>query len=160
MWYSKKQNTVETSTFGSEFVALKVAAEVLRGLGYKLQMMGIPIAGPWYVYCNNNSVIMNSTAPASTLKKKSNSIAYHTVQWAVAADEMRVTHIASEDNIADILTKPLPGGFKRDSLVSRVLHDIVNEIAPVIHQALAIVNKVMSSRVGSPWSSAMPQYMR
>jgi hypothetical protein len=36
MWYSKKQNTVETSTFGSEFVALKVATEILRGLRYKL----------------------------------------------------------------------------------------------------------------------------
>jgi hypothetical protein len=42
VWYSKKQNTVETSTFGSEFVALKVAAEMLRGQQYKLRMMGVP----------------------------------------------------------------------------------------------------------------------
>jgi hypothetical protein len=53
---------------------------------------------------------MNSTAPASTLKKKSNSIAYHAVRWSVAADEMRVTHVQSEDNVANILTKLLPGG--------------------------------------------------
>jgi hypothetical protein len=132
VWYSKKQNTVETSTFGSEFVALKIAAEMLRGLRYKLRMMGVPIAGPSYVYCDNNSVVMNSTSPASTLKKKSNSIAYHAVRWAVAADEIRVTHVSSQDNVADILTKPLPGGFKRDSLVSRVLHDIVNEFTPFV----------------------------
>jgi hypothetical protein len=132
VWYSKKQNTVETSTFGSEFVALKIAAEMLRGLRYKLRMMGVPIAGPSYVYCDNNSVVMNSTSPASTLKKKSNSIAYHAVRWAVAADELRVTHVSSEDNVADILTKPLPGGFKRDSLVSRVLYDIVNEFTPFV----------------------------
>jgi hypothetical protein len=129
-WYSKKQNTAETSTFGSKFVALKIAAEMLRGLRYKLRMMGIPIAGPSYVYCDNNSVVMNSSAPASTLKKKSNSIAYHAVRWSVAADEMRVTHVRSEDNIADILTKPLPGRAKRDSLVGRVLHDIVTEVGP------------------------------
>jgi hypothetical protein len=95
-------------------------------------MMGIPIAGPSYVYCDNNSVVMNSTVPASTLKKKSNSITYHAVRWSIAADEMRVTHIPSVDNVADILTKPLPGGAKRDLLVSRVLHDIVNEVTPMI----------------------------
>jgi hypothetical protein len=36
VWFTKKQNTVETSTFGSEFVALKIATEILRGLRYKL----------------------------------------------------------------------------------------------------------------------------
>jgi len=35
MWYSKSQKTVETSTFGSEFVAMKVATEIIRGLRYK-----------------------------------------------------------------------------------------------------------------------------
>jgi hypothetical protein len=95
-WYSKKQTTVETSSFGSEFVALKIATETLRGLRYKLHMMGVPIAGPSYVYCDNNSVVMNTSAPASTLKKKSNPIAYHAVCWAVAADGIRVTHISSE----------------------------------------------------------------
>jgi hypothetical protein len=74
VWYTKKQNTVETRSFGSEFVALKVTTEMLRGLRYKLRMMGIPIAGPSYIYCDNNSVVINSSRPPSTLKKKSNSI--------------------------------------------------------------------------------------
>jgi hypothetical protein len=126
IWYSKKQNTVETSTFGSKFEAIKVATEILRGLWYKLRMMGIPIVGPSYVYCDNNS------GPASTLKKKSNSIMYHVVQWSVTADKQRVTHISSENNVSDLMTKPLPGGAKRDSLVGRVLHDIVNEVTPMI----------------------------
>jgi hypothetical protein len=155
VWYSKKQNTVETSTFGSEFIALKVAAEMLRGLRYKLRMMGVPIAGPSYVYCDNNSVVMNSTAPASTLKKKSNSIAYHAVRWSVAADEMRVTHVRSEDNVANILTKLLPGGAKRDWLVSRVLHDIVNEIIPMIHSIQHSAVKVLCS---IPSFSLRPMY--
>jgi hypothetical protein len=109
-------------------------------------MMGIPIAGPSYVYCNNNSVAMNISAPASTLKKKSNSIAYHAVRWAVAADEIRVTHISSETNVADILTKPLPGGAKRDSLVCRALHGIVAKVVPQI----ASIQKVLSSTMRFP----------
>jgi len=35
-WYSKKQNTIESSTFGSEFVALRIAMEEINALHYKL----------------------------------------------------------------------------------------------------------------------------
>jgi hypothetical protein len=153
LWYSKKQNTVETSTFGSEFVALKIATEILRGLHYKLRMMGIPIAGPSYVYCDNNSVVTNSTTPASTLKKKSNSIAYHAVRWSVAADEQRVTYVPSEDNVGDILTKPLPGGYKRDSLVRRVLHDIVVEVIPRIRRLCNIIPLSVKRTMAAHWST-------
>ena len=73
VWFTKKQNTVKTSSFGSKFVALKIATEMLRGLRYKLRMMGLHIAGPTYIYCDNNSVVINSSSPASTLKHKSNS---------------------------------------------------------------------------------------
>ena len=44
-WLSKRQPTIETSVFGAEFVALKVGIDALRGLRYKLRMMGIPISG-------------------------------------------------------------------------------------------------------------------
>jgi hypothetical protein len=36
-WYSKRQNTVETSTFSSEFIAMKVAVEMIEALRYKLR---------------------------------------------------------------------------------------------------------------------------
>ena len=44
-WISKKQATIETSVFGAEFVAMKIGMESLRGLQYKLRMMGGPIGG-------------------------------------------------------------------------------------------------------------------
>ena len=46
IWYSKKQNTVETLTFGSEFIALRIAVELTETLRYKLRMFGVPISGP------------------------------------------------------------------------------------------------------------------
>ena len=49
-WLSKKQATIETSVFGVEFVAMKHGMETLRGIRYKLRMMGIPISGPSYIY--------------------------------------------------------------------------------------------------------------
>ena len=56
-WYSKKQPTIETSVFGSEFVAMKIAMETMRGLRYKVRMMGVPVTGPTYAYGDNMSVI-------------------------------------------------------------------------------------------------------
>eukprot|EP00934_Nitzschia_sp_Nitz4_P002319 Nitzschia sp. Nitz4//scaffold471_size5685//193//5616//NITZ4_009210-RA/size5685-processed-gene-0.1-mRNA-1//1//CDS//3329552692//2319//frame0 len=76
-WYSKRQNTIESSVFGSEYVALKIAAEQNDALRYKLRMLGIPIAGPTNGFCDNRSVVINSTIPQSTLQKKHNMIAYH-----------------------------------------------------------------------------------
>ena len=40
-WLSKKQATIETLVFGAEFVAMKLGMESLRGLRYKLRMMGV-----------------------------------------------------------------------------------------------------------------------
>jgi len=46
IWYSKAQNTMETSTFGSEFTAMRITVELLESLHYKLRMFGIPLDGP------------------------------------------------------------------------------------------------------------------
>lgn len=72
-------------------------------------MHGIPIEGSAIAYCDNNSVVINASKPESVLKKKQNSIAYHRVHEAVAAN---IIHIAKEDqetNIADMLTIPVSG---------------------------------------------------
>ena len=84
---SKKQNTCETSKFGLELVAMKTVMEYIRGLKYKLRMMGISLTCPVYVYGDNISVIYNTTSLESTLKKKHNSIAYHFVREGVAREE-------------------------------------------------------------------------
>ena len=123
-WFSKRQNSVETSTFGSEFCACKVATEMCRGLRYKLRMMGIPLDGATYMYCDNNSVVCNTTMPESTLKKKSNSIAYHCVREAVAMREIIITYEPTDTNVSDLMTKALPGGERRTTLVRRILYDI------------------------------------
>jgi hypothetical protein len=109
LWYSKRQNTVETSSFGSEFCAMKVAIDLIEGLRYKLRMMGIPLNGSTSVFCDNESVVKNSTAPESTLKKRHNAIAYHRSREAQAAGIIRVAWESGETNIADLLTKLMPG---------------------------------------------------
>ena len=68
-WYSKRHNTIESSTFGSKFIALKIATEMNDGLQYKLRMFGIPILGPTNGFCDNESAVKNAMIPESTLEK-------------------------------------------------------------------------------------------
>jgi Reverse transcriptase (RNA-dependent DNA polymerase) len=120
-WYSKRQNTVESSTFGSEFIAMRVAVEQVEGLRYKLRMMGIPIDGPANLFCDNQSVFKNCSYPESTLKKKHNAIAYHRTREAQASNTIRVAWESGETNLSDILTKLLPGPRLRE-LSRQLLH--------------------------------------
>ena len=113
LWYSKKQTSIETSSFGSEFQALKVGLELLLGLRYKIRMMGIPLEGYAHVKVDNMSVVKNSSVPESQLKKKSNSIAYHFVRQLVAADVARISYEPGETNLADMLTKIQPGSTRQ-----------------------------------------------
>jgi hypothetical protein len=50
-------------------------------------MMGITVDEPAYIFGDNQSVLANTSGPASTLKKKSNAIAYHFVREGCAKDK-------------------------------------------------------------------------
>ena len=121
-WFSKKQTSVETSTFGSEFIAMKQGCEYVRGLRYKLRMMGIPVEMPTFIFGDNKSVLANTSVPHSVLRKKSSSIAYHFVREGVAKDEWRTAYLNTDLNPADMETKSLPGGEKRTRFTSYLLH--------------------------------------
>ena len=123
-WWTNKQTGIESSSFGSEFIAMKQCCEYIRGLRYKLQMMGILVVGLAYIYGDNQSVLANTTIPDSTLKKKSQSNAYHFVHEGLARDEWRTTYINMHENEADLLTKLLPNGEKRHGFVMDLLHHI------------------------------------
>ena len=123
-WLSKKQISVESSSFGSKFIAMKQCCEYIRGLRYKLRMMGIPCDGPAYIFGDNQSVLANTSIPDSTLKKKNQSIAYHLVREGAARDEWRTSYINTSQNEADLLTKLLPFGAKQKGFVMNLLHHI------------------------------------
>ena len=112
-WLSKKQDTIEGSVFGAEFVAMKTSVEALRGIRYKLCIMGVPLTGPTYVYGNNMSVIYNISRPELTLKKKRNYICYHAVREVVASGECLTTHCKIGDNYSDVMNNVLYGQKKR-----------------------------------------------
>ena len=84
--------------------------------------MGIPISGSSYIYGDNMSVVHNTSRPESVLRKKSNSVCYHTVSESVAIRESPGEHIISKENVADLMSKVHYG--QRRYLVSNILYDI------------------------------------
>ena len=119
-WYSKRQTTVEASTFGSEFNALRVAVDQIVAMRQKLRYMGVRVEQPTKVFCDNMSVVLNSSKPESTLKRKHNQICFHRVREAVASKIIRVGYVDSKCNLADILTKNLPSISRK-----RLLYEIL-----------------------------------
>ena len=104
-WFSKRQPTVEASTFGAEFCAMKTAIEMIETLRYKLRMFGVSIDGPANIFCDNEAVYKNTVIPESTLKKKHHPIAYHRCREAVAAGTVRIAKQGTRKNLADLFIK-------------------------------------------------------
>ena len=129
IWYSKRQNTVESASFGSEFIALRIATDLIVALRYKLRMFGVEIPGPANVFCDNKSVVTNSSVPTSTLNKKHNSICYHRVREAHTAGTIRVGWIEGEYNKADIATKTTIPTKRRYELVNSIFTEGVTVLA-------------------------------
>jgi hypothetical protein len=104
-WFCKLQNSVETATCGSEFVAARLATEQIMDMRHTLRSLGAPIDGKACMFGDNASVITSSTIPHSSLNKHHNALSYHRVREAIASDALWFFHIPGKVNPADVLTK-------------------------------------------------------
>jgi hypothetical protein len=104
-WYSKKQNTVETATYGSEFVAARTAAEQIIANHATLRYLGVPIIGPAFLFGDNRSVVVSGSIPQSKLNKRHVFLSFHRVRETIAAKILRFIWIDTGANPADILSK-------------------------------------------------------
>ena len=106
-WYSKRQDTVESATYGSEFVAARIATEQIMDIRNTLRYFGVPVRDKTYMFGDNQSVVTSSTLPHSVLKKRHNLLSYHRVREAIAAGVLKFFHIFGTENPSDVLTKHL-----------------------------------------------------
>ena len=120
--FSKRQNNVESSTYGSELVALRIVRDRIVEMRIKLKAIGVPLLGPASVYCDNQSVVKDKSVAESTLSKKHNSINFHIVRESAAAGILRVGKEDTATNLADPLTKLVPYSRKQE-LLGQILYD-------------------------------------
>ena len=104
-WYSKKQATVETATYGSEFVAARTCVEQIIDLRHTLRYLGVPIIQMSQMFGDNKTVVDSATKIHAKLHKRHTALSFHRVQEAMAAGFIGFHHIAGSRNPADIMTK-------------------------------------------------------
>ena len=105
MWYSKKQSTSETATFGAEFTAGRTCMEQIVDLRHTFRYLGIPVHNISYVFGDNETMIQSSSFPYARLHKRHNILSYHYVRSLIARGFIALHHIKSSNNLADVLTK-------------------------------------------------------
>jgi hypothetical protein len=104
-WYSKKQATVETATYGSEFVAARTCVEQIIDLRTTLRYLGVPVRDKSYMFGDNKSVVDSSSQVHSKLHKRHTMLSFHRVREAVASGMIDFNFIPGDINPADILSK-------------------------------------------------------
>jgi hypothetical protein len=106
-WYSKKQATVETATYGSEYVAARTCVEqVMDLLRLTLRYLGVPIRSRSYMFGDNKTVVESSIRPHAKLHKRHMALSFHRVREAIAAKQIiGFYHVDGVRNPADILSK-------------------------------------------------------
>ena len=104
-WYAKLQSTVETATFGSEYVAARTCTEQQIDLRNTFRYLGVPVHGPSFVFGDNESVVNTASVPHSKLGKRHNILSYHRTREAIAAGIIRFHWLKGNSNPADILSK-------------------------------------------------------
>jgi hypothetical protein len=102
-WISKHQKLVETSNYGSELVASRIATKLILEVRYMLRSLGVALDGPALMLGDYLSVLLNTTVPSIVLKKKHNAMAYHRLREAIAARIMEFSYIKSDENLSDML---------------------------------------------------------
>ena len=104
-WYSKKQATVETATYGSEFVAARTCVEQIIDLRTTLQYMGVRVRSKSYMFGDNKSVVNSANEPHGKLHKRHTMLSFHRVRQAIASGMVNFIFMNGDTNPADILSK-------------------------------------------------------
>ncbi|KAK6163824.1 hypothetical protein DH2020_000688 [Rehmannia glutinosa] len=105
-WFSKKQNSIATSTAGAEYIAAgSFCAQVLwmrqQLRDYEIEEKEIPIM------CDNKSAIAITQNPVLHSRTKHIDVRYHFIRDHVEKKDITLEYISTDKQLADIFTKPL-----------------------------------------------------
>ena len=105
-WFSKKQNFVALSTAEAEYVAAGSCCAQILWIKRQLEDYGITL-DKTPIRCDNTSAINLTKNPIQHSRTKHIEIRYHFIREHVANDEICLDYVNTEEQLADIFTKPL-----------------------------------------------------
>lgn len=108
-WSSRKQDVVSTSSTEAEFYALSETVKEVQWLRNILLDFHIDVPFPIKILCDNQSTIKLIENSRFSVRTKHIDVRLHHVRDCVYTGKIQLNYCPSEDNIADLLTKPLAG---------------------------------------------------
>ena len=108
-WKSSKQETTADSTTEAEYIAASDAAKEAVWIRKFVTELGVvpTIESPIPLYCDNSGVVAQAKEPRSHQKSKHIERRYHILREIVSRGDIIVQKIATEENVADPLTKAM-----------------------------------------------------
>ncbi|CAH9100076.1 unnamed protein product [Cuscuta epithymum] len=105
-WFSKKQNSISTSTAEAEYIAAGSCCAQLLWMKQQLKDYGVQTK-EIKLLCDNTSAIAITQNPVLHSRTKHIEIRHHFIRDHVEKKHISIEHVPTEDQLADILTKPL-----------------------------------------------------
>ena len=104
-YFLKKKETVQTAIYGTEFLAARKCLEQVVELRNYLRYLGVPINSISYVIGDNKSMIDSAIFSFLKLHKRHHILSYHYVRSILVAKFVNLSHLSSENNATDIVSK-------------------------------------------------------
>jgi hypothetical protein len=106
-WLSRKQTSVALSTSEAEYIAASVASSEAVWLRKLLAGIFDLELEPTLIHCDNQSCVKLTENPIFHDRSKHIEIKYHYIRDMVQRGAVELQYISTDEQIADILTKPL-----------------------------------------------------
>ncbi|KAJ3564398.1 hypothetical protein NP233_g8320 [Leucocoprinus birnbaumii] len=126
-WSTKRQETVATSTTEVEYMAVSRTVQQAMWMSSFFDQASLPQQRPVTIFIDNNGAIDMTKTYWGHKRTKHIDVRHHFVKEKVEMGEFAPVYIPSEDNVADLLTKPLPRDATRNFTSDLGLWDLVNE---------------------------------
>src|SRR4029078_7290374 len=107
-WSSTRQPVVSRSSAEAEYRAVATGVAEASWLRQLLAELHSPLAKSTLVYCDNISAVYLSTNPVQHQRTQHVEIDLHFVRDRVDIGDVRVLHVPTTSQFADIFTKGLP----------------------------------------------------
>jgi hypothetical protein len=119
-WGSTRQSSTALSTCEAEYMALSAATQEAISLISLINSLGVPkITGPISMFCDNQGAVDLAKNPVAHKRTKHIHIRYHFVRERIEDNTISLTHVPTQDMLADVLTKSL-GATLHTSFIKRI----------------------------------------
>ena len=116
VWWSRRQNSVALSSAEAEYMAASVAGREAIYLRDLLESLGHGVVGPTPMLLDSKSAIDLTRDPVAFKKTKHILRHAYWLRDVVSRNVLAPSHVSTENQLADVLTKALPPALHRAAI--------------------------------------------